>query len=227
MEHLHHIEELAEIIETGGNHFQARTLGEAAWQGRRLPIQVVTLGNPDPRFPAVGFFGGFHGLERIGAEVVLAYLRNLAARLKWDDTLHRQLETVRLVFMPLVNPGGMLRGTRANPNGVDLMRNAPVDSAEKVPWLLGGQRISPNLPWFRGGPDRPMETENRAVCEIVSLELLPRRFSVSLDCHSGFGARDRIWFPYAHTRRPIEHLAEFHAFGALAQWYPELQEDAP
>jgi hypothetical protein len=217
MERLHHIDDLAEIIETGGDHFQARTLGEVSWQGQRLPIQVVTLGNPDPRFPAVGFFGGFHGLERIGAEVVLAYLSNLAARLKWDDTLHRQLETVRLVFMPLVNPGGMLRGTRANPNGVDLMRNAPVESVEAVPWLIGGQRISPRLPWFRGAPARPMEPENQAVCEVVASEFLTRRFSLTVDCHSGFGIKDRIWFPYAYTRTPIAHLPEMHAFHDLLQ----------
>jgi len=121
------------------------------------------------------------------------------------------------VFMPLVNPGGMLRGTRANPNGVDLMRNGPVESAERVPWLVGGQRISPNLPWYRGQPGRPMEAENQAVCAVVASELLGRRFSVAVDCHSGFGVNDRIWFPYAHTRRPIEHLAEMHALRDLLQ----------
>ena len=217
MERLHHLDELARIIETGGDHFQTRTLGEVVCQGQRLPVQAVTMGNPDLQVPAVGFFGGFHGLELIGAEVVLAFLRNLASRLKWDDTLHRQLETVRLVFMPLVNPGGMLRGTRANPGGIDLMRNAPVDSTERVPWLIGGQRLSPRLPWFRGAPGGPMEPENRAVCDVVASELLTRRFSLTVDCHSGFGVNDRIWFPYAHTRMPIAHLAEMHALNDLLQ----------
>jgi hypothetical protein len=165
----------------------------------------------------VGFFGGVHGLERIGAEVVMAYLQNIATRLRWDGTLHRQLETVRLVFMPLVNPGGIWRGTRANPNGVDLMRNAPVTSEERVPWLIGGQQISPQLPWFRGEPGGPMEAESQAVCEVVTQELLSRRFSLSVDCHSGFGVNDRIWFPYAHTRAPIPHLAEMHALKDLLQ----------
>ncbi|MDR3669896.1 MAG: DUF2817 domain-containing protein [Holophaga sp.] len=217
MKLLRHLDELADILEIGGSHFQTRTLGEVACQGQRLPLQVVTLGNPDPRVPAVGFFGGFHGLELIGAEVVLAYLHNLATRLRWDATLHRQLELVRLVFMPLVNPGGMLRGTRANPNGVDLMRNGPVDSTERVPWLVGGQRLSPHLPWFRGLPGRPMEPENQAVCEVVASEFLTRQFSLTVDCHSGFGVNDRIWFPYAHTRIPIEHLAEMHALKDLLQ----------
>jgi hypothetical protein len=217
MRRLPHLDELAKIIDTGGAHFEARTLAEVTCGGQRMPIQVVTMGNPGLDVPAVGFFGGFHGLERIGAEVVLAYLQNIATRLKWDSTLQTLLESVRLVFMPLVNPGGIWRGTRANPNGVDLMRNAPLDSVERVPWLLGGQRISPRLPWYRGEPNLPMEAENRAVCEIVSSELLTRRFSLSVDCHSGFGTSDRIWFPYAHTRLPIAHLAEMHALKDLLQ----------
>ncbi len=212
-----HLDALAKIIDTGGAHFQTRTLCEVTCQGQRMPIHVVAMGNPDPEVPAVGFFGGFHGLERIGAEVVMAYLQNLSTRLKWDTTLHRQLESVRLVFMPLVNPGGLWRGTRANPNGVDLMRNAPVASTERVPWLIGGQRISPHLPWFRGEVDQPMEAENQAVCEVIASEFLPRRFSLTVDCHSGFGVNDRIWFPYAHTRVPIEHLAEMHALKDLLQ----------
>lgn len=212
-----HLDELAQIIEMGGTHFDARTLCEVDCFGQRMPVRVVTMGNPDPTIPAVGFFGGVHGLERIGAEVVMAYLRNLATRLKWDSTLHRQLESVRLVFMPLVNPGGIWRGTRANPHGVDLMRNAPVESRERVPWLIGGQRISPQLPWYRGGLDQPMEAENLAVCEVIAREFRPRPFSLTVDCHSGFGVNDRIWFPYAHTHAPIEHLPELHALKNLLQ----------
>jgi len=215
MQPLSHLDELARIIDTGGTHFETRTLCEVTCQGQPMPVQVVAMGNPDPAVPAVGFFGGFHGLERIGAEVVLAYLQNLATRLKWDGTLHRQLETVRLVFMPVVNPGGLWCGTRANPNGVDLMRNAPVDSVERVPWLIGGQRLSPRLPWFRGPLGGPMEAENRAVCEVIAREFLPRPFSLTVDCHSGYGVNDRIWFPYAHTHVPIEHLPEMHALKEL------------
>jgi murein tripeptide amidase MpaA len=82
--------------------------------------------------------------------VLLSFLRGLLTRLKWDKSLQHMLQDVRLVFMPLVNPGGMWQATRANPNGVDLMRNAPVEATEKVPFLLGGHRISKHLPWYRG-----------------------------------------------------------------------------
>ena len=109
----------------------------------------------------------------------------------------------------------MALGTRANPSGVDLMRNAPVETAEPVPFLVGGQRLSAALPWYRGPKGRAMEIENQAVCEVVKAELLSRKFSLSVDCHSGFGSRDRIWFPYAHARAPIAHLAELHALKSI------------
>jgi hypothetical protein len=203
---------LERIIELGAKHMDTRVVREVALpSGGSYPIHAIMIGNPDPRVPAVGYFGGVHGLERIGAEVVIAYLQSLVMRLQWDSTLHRQLETVRLVFMPIVNPGGMWLGTRANPRGVDLMRNAPVDALEAVPFLVGGQRLSARLPWYRGAASDGMEMENEAVCEVVRAEMLNRPFSVAVDCHSGFGTRDRIWFPYAHTRAPIGHLAEVHA----------------
>ena len=200
------------LVEAGGGLLETRVLAEIDAGGtQRLPLYSITLGNPDPALPAIGFFGGVHGLERIGADVVIAYLRHLVMRLRWDSILHRQLESVRLVFMPIVNPGGMWLGTRANPKGVDLMRNAPLEAKARVAPLVGGQRISARLPWYRGPRDEPMEIENRALCEVVSAELLSRSFSIALDCHSGFGLRDRIWFPYAHTRAPLPQLAEVHA----------------
>jgi hypothetical protein len=203
--------ELESIIGAGPAGLEVRVACEVAAGGQSFPVYVITLGNPDPENPAVGFFGGFHGLERIGSEVVMVYLKSLLARLRWDSVLHRQLESVRLVFMPLVNPGGMWRGTRANPNGVDLMRNAPIESTEGVPFLIGGQRFSARLPWYRGPSGTPMEAESQAVCKIVEEELLVRAFSIAVDCHSGFGLHDRIWFPFAHTSLPMEHLPEMHA----------------
>lgn len=87
----------------------------------------------------------------------------------------------------------------------------PLDALERVPFLIGGQRISAGLPWFRGPLYGPMEAESQAVCDVVAEELLGREFSIALDCHSGFGVYDRIWFPYAHTALPIRNLPEIHA----------------
>lgn len=205
------LSELQRVLDSAGPDVGVRSLCEVRAGPQRFTVQAITLGNPSPAVPAIGFFGGVHGLERIGACVVTTYLRSLIARLKWDAPLHRQLESVRLVFMPVVNPGGLWLGTRANPNGVDLMRNAPVDSAEQVPFLLGGQRISRALPWYRGPRGAALEPESQALCDVVEQELLSHPFSIAIDCHSGFGATDRIWFPHAHTPRPIEHLPEIAA----------------
>jgi Zinc carboxypeptidase len=206
--------ELERVIGLLGKKADVRVAARLTAQGAALPVYTVALGNPGAP-AALGLFGGVHGLERIGSDVVITWLHSLAMRLPWDVSLHALLERVRLVFMPIVNPGGMLRGTRANPQGVDLMRNAPVDARERVPFLLGGQRISAGLPWYRGRLGAPMEPENQAVCKVVEEELLSRRFSMAIDCHSGFGVSDRIWFPYAHTARPIEHLAEVHALKTI------------
>lgn len=222
------LDDLLRIIDAGGSRIEVRTACEVDDAGTRLPVLTVSFGSAAPGAPAVGFFGGVHGLERVGTHVLLTFLGSLVARLHWDETLHRQLEGVRLVFMPLVNPSGMRRRTRANGNGVNLMRNAPLQSAERVAFLLGGQRLTPLLPWYRGAAGGPMQAESAALCAVARAELLGRPFAIALDCHSGFGMRDRIWFPYAHTRAPFARLAEVHAlksrFEAIAPGHAYLFE---
>ncbi|MBI5007944.1 MAG: zinc carboxypeptidase [Nitrosomonadales bacterium] len=208
MSTLPELRELERLLELGKHHLQSSVACRVSADGKDFPVYQLTLGNPDPKLPSIGFFGGIHGLERIGTQVLLYFLRSLLTRLEWDNSLHHLLQDVRLVFMPLINPGGMWQSTRSNPNGVDLMRNAPIDATGKVPFLLGGHRISPLLPWYRGSADAGMETENQALCRVVREELLSRQFSIAVDCHSGFGSRDRIWFPHAHSGEPIAHLAD-------------------
>ena len=205
------LEELEQIAATDRSRIEMRTLCRIPCAGKSLPLRAFFLGSADPAAPAIGYFGGVHGLERIGADVVIAYLRSIVQRLRWDTTLHAQLEKLRMVFVPVVNPGGMLLRTRANPNGVDLMRNAPLDAIERPPALIGGHRIGPRVPWYRGPANQAMEVESRALCDLVSESLLGHAFSIAVDCHSGFGLNDRIWFPYAHSRAPMPHLPEMHA----------------
>jgi hypothetical protein len=56
-----------------------------------------------------------------------------------------------------------------------------------------------------------MEPESQALCDTVQAELASRAFSIALDCHSGFGQRDRLWFPFAGRRAPFTHAAQMHA----------------
>lgn len=194
---------------------RSRVLCEVACRSERLPVYGLEVGSEAADAPAVGFFGGVHGIERIGSQVVLAFLHSIVERLRWDDSLHHLLGRVRLLFMPVVNPGGMLLRTRSNPAGVDLMRNAPVEADTRVPWMLGGQRLSPLLPWYRGHPGSPLEPEAQALCAFVEERLTGQPFSIAVDCHSGFGTHNHIWFPYAGSRRPFEALADIYALRTM------------
>jgi hypothetical protein len=207
--------QIEELAAEAGSLVQCRVVCKVRVGSDLHPVYALALGNADRDSAAVGLFGGVHGLERIGAQVVLGGLRGVVRRLRWDATLHQMLQRLRLVFMPVVNPGGLVRGTRANPQGVDLMRNAPVECAAGAPLLLGGHRLGAGLPWYRGKAGDPMQPEAQALCAVVHSELLTHAFSIALDCHSGFGLRDRLWFPHAHTAQPIEHLPELLALSEL------------
>ncbi len=69
--------------------------------------------------------------------------------------------------------------------------------------------------WYRGPAGAPMEAESRALLRVVQEERLPRPLSFAVDCHSGYGWRDSIWFPYAGTRRPMAHLPEMYLLKTL------------
>ncbi|MDF3837818.1 DUF2817 domain-containing protein [Cupriavidus basilensis] len=207
--------QLEAILEAGAGRLEACRVGEVEAAGQRFPLYTASIGATDPHAPAIGFFAGIHGLERIGTQLLLDYMRMLLWRLEWDELLERQLQSVRLLFMPIVNPGGMWASTRANPNGVDLMRNAPQDAVGRVPLLAGGQRLGPWLPWYRGRLGAPMEVESQAMLRVVRQQLQSRPLSFALDCHSGYGWGDSIWFPYARTVAPMPHQPEMFALKTM------------
>ncbi len=182
-----------------------------------LPIHSLVIGASDKTLPCLAVVGGVHGLERIGSEVVISWLQTVSELLTWDDGFRERLKHSRLAFLPIANPIGMFLTKRSNGNGVDLMRNAPVDADEQPAFLLGGHRISRRLPWFRGQSDGPqgMEAEARALCEFISREVFPSRCALSVDVHSGFGSVDRLWFPYARTSEPPPQISEVMALKRL------------
>lgn len=178
---------------------------------RRFPIICASLGPEDPSLPLFIVVGGVHGLERIGARVVLSYLRTVLEGSGWDGALQEGLRRARMLFVPVVNPAGIALGTRSNGRGVDLMRNAPTpDSWESTP-LVGGQRLSSRLPWYRGARAGEVEVETAALLDVVRRHAFEASVVVAVDVHSGFGLQDRLWFPYARTRQPMEHLPELGA----------------
>jgi len=208
---------LERVIKNFGDLAKVEVLTRVQYRSHDFPIYALTLGSTKPSDPCLGMFGGVHGLERIGSEVIIAFLHTLSEVIRWDETWHERLKRTRLVFVPIVNPVGMFLQWRANGNGVDLMRNAPVEADEVPAFLLGGHTISNRLPWYRGQVRSltDMEPESRAVVEFAKREMLPSKLSLALDVHSGFGSIDRLWFPYAKTRRPPPHIAEITALKTL------------
>lgn len=207
--------ELDRLLGKLGGQARVSTLARVEAAEGSWPIHGIVLGTTDRSAPTLAIVGGVHGLERIGTRVVLAYLHTLSELLDWDSVLQKTLERSRLVFVPLVNPGGLFLRRRANPNGVDLMRNAPVHAESHGTPLLGGQRISSRIPWYMGRPEHAMEVEARALCDFMEAELFGAQVAVACDVHSGFGFVDRLWFPYARTRRPFHHLPEMLALTRL------------
>ena len=203
----------------------ARALGEAAsleslcavsWEDTTLPVRALTFGTRRSDSPVFICVGGVHGLERIGAQVVLGFIETLVSAVRWDRAVAEMLDGVRLLFLPVLNPVGVMIRRRGNGNGVDLMRNAPVDADRwELPIkLYRGQRWSRHLPWYRGRANT-LEPEATALCQWVAREASQSPFVITLDVHSGFFGSDRIWFPYARTRTLFPHIAEMLALKSL------------
>jgi hypothetical protein len=182
--------------------------GRIRGEQREYPLLGFVFGPNDPSLPTLGLFGGVHGLERVGTHVVLAFLESLVARLHWDERLHEDLKHARIVSIPLINPAGMAMNWRSNPQGIDLMRNSPVDAEIRTPWLVGGHRVGPWLPWYRGQKGAAMEPEVQAVEKFVRAEMFPSRTSIAIDFHSGFGFLDRLWYPFSKSRGDFPRMRE-------------------
>ncbi len=200
------LDHLERIIDQLGTRAQTEVIARIQCREHEFPIHCISIGAKGPDVPVLGFFGGVHGLEKIGSEVILSYLQTVAQLLDWDRELLTRLEQLRLVFVPIVNPVGVYLGTRCNGNGVDLMRNSPAEGAGKRR-LYSGHRISARLPWYRGNKVT-MELEAQALCSVVERHLFNSPLSIALDLHSGFGVRDRLWFPYASKKTPFTFIAE-------------------
>lgn len=202
-------EKLESIIEKLKPYADIHVVANSVSKDQSFPLYVIRMGANKKGTPAIGFFGGVHGLERIGTKVLLSYLDTIAELMPWDHMLHSILKHIQFVFMPIVNPIGMLQQTRSNQNHVDIMRNAPIDS-DIVRWyhIWGGHRVSRYLPWYRGEKNQPMEVEAQALCDVVQKYLIPSKVSLAVDMHSGFGMQDQLWFPYAHTRKPFQYIAQ-------------------
>ena len=178
--------------------------------GESVPIYSFCFGENDPDLPVLIFVGGVHGLELIGTQLIVSYLTSLSSMLDWDKMFHMQLDKMKIIFYPCANPGGLINNTRSNPNGIDIMRNAPIDG-ENIPFyhLHSGHRYSSKLPWYRGRKNKPMEHEATTLCDFIRREAFCSPFSFVVDIHSGFGTKDQIWFPMLTAKKYFHVLLKW------------------
>ena len=207
---------LENLLQFTARHAASHTLATMHYKDESMPLHAMRFGSESADVPVLFFIGGVHGVERIGSQVVLAFLDNFIQRQQWDETVYNLLQRLRIWFVPVVNPFGMKYHWRSNANRVDLMRNAPITANGRVTPFVGGHRISRLLPWHRGHPQH-MEQESEALTQLVIGEAQHAPMTLLLDVHSGFGSRDRLWFPLASSRQPIEHLPEVYSLYQLLQ----------
>lgn len=208
------IEQIEKRVDELKDIARVSVIAESKQGDLSFPIYKISFGSEDPSVPVLGLIGGVHGLERIGAQVCVALFQTLTQLVLWDSTMRKSLEKFRIFFIPTVNPIGIYKHRRANPRGVDLMRNAPVEAPQPPVFLVGGHRLSPKLPWFRG-EEHQMEVESQALVDAVRAETFGSSRVITVDFHSGFGLVDRLWFPYAKTADPYPDLHYMHAFKEL------------
>lgn len=205
------INEIRRIAENHKELIELHELGEVEATDGNYPIIGLTIGSKDKTKPTLGLFGGVHGLERIGTQVLLSFLYTLDKRFEWDEDFKEELKSRRIACLPIVNPWGMAHFHRCNVNGVDLMRNAPVDAEESATFLVGGHRISNKLPWYRGPEAAEMEKESQVLIDFVKEQMFQSRTSIALDFHSGFGTKDQLWYPWAKSRKPFPFIDQFQS----------------
>ncbi len=210
---------LQEILPELDGVAEVAEIGDIRHEGASFPIHSLCVGSKDPQAPLLLLTGGVHGLERIGSHVILAFFQHLARMARWSTSIQNMLGQIRIAALPVINPVGMSLRRRSNGHGVDLMRNAPVESNAASWRLWSGQRLSSQLPWFRGQPEA-MEKESQLLCDYVRSQRQGRRFTLALDLHSGFGSRDSLWYPYSHRLTPPANLAEYAALARLLDKSP-------
>ncbi|NBO38458.1 DUF2817 domain-containing protein [bacterium] len=162
---------------------------------------------------------GCHGLEAIGVTVLLHHFAHVLELTRWNHAFQQSLQSVRVVAIPALNPCGIALSRRANAQGIDLMRNAPVHAESPVPFL-GGQTLTPILPYYRGNGE--LAPESRALISAAQKLLSSSSGMIALDLHSGFGARDRIWTPWSMSSALPPHWDHYVALEkALNESFPD------
>lgn len=134
-----------------GSDLPWRILAESV-EGRQ--IYLLELGGGDS---TTLIFGGFHGSEIAGVQLVFHF----AEYLYYEQQASL---TSRVIIVPVLNPDGLVKASRTNASGVDINRNFPTAN-----WS-GEYKSKKNFP----GLAPASEPETRAVIDLLK-ENAPQR----------------------------------------------------
>ncbi|MFH1852301.1 MAG: transglutaminase domain-containing protein [Candidatus Neomarinimicrobiota bacterium] len=111
------------------------------------PIHLLEIGS-GPKTSLI--FGGFHGDETAGAQLVFELANTLS-----ESQL--PVEYGKVILVPVLNPDGLLADTRINTNGVDINRNFPTEN-----WSPEAHSKD-----YSPGPAAGSEIETQVVIELI------------------------------------------------------------
>ncbi len=102
------------------------TLGQSV-QGRELWAMLIT-DNPDDEEdePEFKYVSTMHGNEPLGTEMCLYFIDLLLTEYGTNERITNLVDSTAIWIVPLMNPDGLERNTRANANGYDLNRSFPL-----------------------------------------------------------------------------------------------------
>lgn len=170
-------------------HATVEVLGHSVEQ---RPILGLRVGASSEHRTSLRMLGAHHGDERPSLDFVLALARDYTSHLSEEDA-----QRLSVLFVPAVNPDGVVAATRHNAHGVDLNRN---------------YNYGFNSSEYASGEHAFSEPEVSA----IALDNEHHRYALSLTFHTG---ALNIGYPWNYTRSDMKEEALLRD---LAQGYRAL-----
>lgn len=180
---------LLELARDNRDFLQPSFVGKST-QGREILAARLSLAPPGSAVPELLIVGGIHGDERPSVDMplrLLEYLVEMRHASSDEATAVRALlQNCALWILPLLNPDGMVSGSRYNSKGADLNRNFPDG-------VLLGQAGDP-LGTFRNADSLRLAGLQQEQIVIMRW-LAARNITAALHLHTG---AELVCFPYGN-----------------------------
>jgi len=171
----------------------------------KLPWQVIGRSTEKRRIvqyvygsgsKTVLIFGGFHGDEQLGVELVHKFA-------EYIHTAQPRLQDTRVIIVPVLNPDGLIRNTRMNVNGVDVNRNFPTENWESTarsrrtnPGPGPGSEIETKLAINLVKSYKPLRIVSvHTPLEVVNYDGPAKKLAQRMAAHNGYLVKGDIGYP--------------------------------